>query len=170
MRMTRNKAVASSLKNSAKLFLRIPTLVFFHFKLVSNQNKGSRGVARIFQRRAHCVRQRVLVSFRYLNIVSCLLQKSLTKNRCAQDFISLYDVSNLFRGWPASNATINFRNIGDVNHLAEQSVINYPVYGADTGSSLITSSTQPVGSHLGFSFGNSAHVLPCSHVEPQRVF
>ena len=61
--------------------------------------------------------------FRYLNIVRCLLRKSLTKNRCAQDFISLYDVSNLFRGWPASNTTINFRNIGDVNHLTEQSII-----------------------------------------------
>ena len=41
-------------------------------------------------------------------------------NRCAQDFISLYDVSNLFRGWSASNAAINFRNIGDVN---QQSII-----------------------------------------------
>ena len=46
-----------------------------------------RGVARIFKGGTHCVKLRVLTSFRHLNIVGCFLKKRLTNGglRTPQD-------------------------------------------------------------------------------------
>ena len=57
-------------------------LFFLHLRFIY-----CRGVARIFKGGTHCVKLRVLTSFRHLNIVGCFLKKRFTNGglRAPQD-------------------------------------------------------------------------------------